>query len=234
MFTELQDRVYSPYSNILEVCAVEGKSGLLYPGVRLENISFPLSISAVQGAICSCLGNGDEPAVLYQPDNRSELIGEWVENFDIEHRNITPEKTDYYNPLIKGSFNIMKRLEELAKKAVTSHSDFPVSALIEVDGGYIPGVNVEVPAWSLGLCAERVAVFRAVSTGYTEFKKMHVFAPKGDFSSPCGACRQVLAEWMPNERVELNHGDGTQSTHAVSDLLPFGFTSGSLNKSESK
>lgn len=230
MFTKLQDRVYSPYSNISEFCAVEGKSGLLYPGVRLENISFPLSISAVQGAICSCLGNSDEPAILYQPENSSELIGEWVEKFNIEHINNTPEKSDYYNPLIKGSINIKKTLQELAQKAVTTHSDFPVSALIEVDGGYISGVNVEVPAWSLGLCAERVAIFRAVSAGYTTFKKIHVFAPKGDFSSPCGACRQVLAEWMPNEQVELNHGDGSISTHAISDLLPFGFTSGSLNK----
>ncbi|MEX0661782.1 MAG: cytidine deaminase [Balneolaceae bacterium] len=226
----LKKRVYSPYSNTVEYCIVEGKSGIHYPGVRVENISFPLTISAVQGAICSCLGNGDEPHVLYQPEPTSELLNYWVDEYNLSQEKELPDSLNLYDALISKTTDSESLLKELAKKSHTQHSNFPVAVLLDVSDGYICGVNVEVSSWSLGLCAERVAIFRAISAGFREFEKITVSAPKGDFSSPCGACRQVMAEWMPRQRVELHHGDGSLSTHNIAQLLPHGFTSGNLKK----
>ncbi|MEX2435670.1 MAG: cytidine deaminase [Balneolaceae bacterium] len=223
-------KCYSPYSGTEEVCLVEGKSGLFYPGVRIENISFPLTISAVQAAICSCLGNSDKPVALYQPEPSSELKQHWVDEFNLKTKASLPEKANLYNPLMNLNINIHETLLDLCSNAQTIHSGFPVSALLETDDGYIPGVNVETNAWGLGLCAERVALSRAVSAGYTLYLGLHIHAPKGEFSSPCGACRQVLAEWMPDKRISLYHGDGTRSSHFTSHLLPYGFTTSSLNK----
>lgn len=224
----LKERVYSPYSNTIEYCIVEGKSGTHYPGVRLENISFPLTISAVQGAICSCLGNEDEPAVLFQPDPVSELLHYWLDEFDLKHKSELPDSLNLYDPLLSKTIEPVQVLGDLTRISHTQHSNFPVAALLDVADGYIPGVNVEVSSWSLGLCAERVAIFRAVSAGYREFESIIVTAPKGDFSSPCGACRQVMAEWMPRKQVELHHGNETLSKHNIAQLLPHGFTSENL------
>lgn len=221
---------YSPYSNTEETCYIEGKSGVLYPGVRIENISFPLSISAIQAAVCSCLGNGDQPVQLFQSEPFSELKNQWVSEFDLQVSEMITEPDNQFSPLLPADTDIPETLKNLSKTSITIHSKFPVSALLETDSGFIPGVNVEVEAWVLGLCAERVALSRAISSGITDFRSIHIYAPKGDFSSPCGACRQVLAEFMPRKVAELHHGDGTLSKHNISQLMPYGFTSGSLKK----
>ena len=219
---------YSPYSGIEETCFIKGKSGMYYPGVRVENISFPLSISAIQAAICSCLANGDRPVSINQLTEESELSSHWIEEFELSFFTTEPDTDDFFNPLIEPSGNINSILKKLTAKSVTIHSGFPVSVLLNVGKGYIEGVNIETRIWSLGLCAERVAIARAVAAGFTEFKSIHVYAPKGDFCSPCGACRQVMSEFMPNSVAELHHGDGTLSKHTIAQLLPFGFTSASL------
>jgi homotetrameric cytidine deaminase len=222
---------YAPYSHSEEYCLVEGKSGLFYPGVRVENISFPLTISAVHGAISSCLANGDQPASIYQDEPHSELLEVWIEEFDANRINSLPESPTLFNPLLPLDSDINATLKELAKNCVIPHSNFPVTALLETPDGYIPGVNVEVGAWSLGLCAERTAIHRAITAGYGDsLGRLHIYAPKGDFSSPCGACRQVMAEFMPREQVVLHHGNQTSSSHFVKDLLPYGFTGSTLKK----
>jgi homotetrameric cytidine deaminase len=222
---------YSPYTDKQEYCLVEGESGLFYPGVRVENISFPLTISALQAAASSCLGNGDRPVSLHVKGTPSELEEWWVKELNITIREELPEQPELYDPLLPADIDRTDTLSELTRKSVTPHSGFPVSSLLETDSGFIPGVNVEVGAWSLGLCAERTAIARAVTAGVIQqVKALHISAPKGDFSSPCGACRQVMAEFFPRIPVTLHHGNGTQSTHFVSDLLPFGFTGESLKK----
>ncbi len=222
---------YSPYSGSDEYCLVEGRSGIFYPGTRIENISFPLTISAVQGSMISCLANGDSPLSIYQEDPASELLTFWEQEFDIHRTHSLPESPKLYDPLLPPDINITDTLRELSEKSVIPNSSFPVAALLETEQGFIPGVNVEVSAWSLGLCAERTAISRAVSAGITDrMMALHIYAPQGEFSSPCGACRQVLAEFLPRQRVVLHHGNQTQSKHYVSDLLPYGFTGSSLKK----
>ena len=222
---------YAPFSEIDEYCLVEGKSGLFYPGVRVENISFPLTISAVRTAICSCLANDDFPVSIFQNEPVSELLEFWITEFQIKQVNKLPDSPDLYDPLITDDIDLVATLKNLTKSSVTPHSDFPVTALLETDKGYIAGVNIEVSAWSLGLCAERTAISRAITAGYgNKLLRMHIYAPKADFISPCGSCRQVLADLMPRQQVILYHGNQTSSTHFVKDLLPHGFTSSSLKR----
>ena len=223
-------KAYSPYSGTEETCIVEGKSGFHYPGVRIENISFPLTISAVQAAVCSCLANNDIPIKLYQELPESELKQYWLEQFNLNASNSLPQNPNWFDPVLDKNINVIDTLEKLCSKSVTIHSDFPVTALLETENGFVPGANVEVSAWSLGLCAERVAVVRAISAGLGDFKTMHIYAPKGLFSSPCGACRQVLAEHMPDKPVELHHKKDSLTRHLTNHLLPYEFVTKSLNK----
>lgn len=228
---QLKQHIYSPYSNNDEEwCVVIGDSGTAYTGVRIENISFPLTITSMHGAICSCLGNGDQPNSFYSGAANEELQTYWVEQYDLNRLPHPPDAIKFYDPFIKEAGKPDDLLKDLIDSAVTTHSGFPVSALLYTEKGIVPGVNIEVNSWSLGLCAERLALFRAISFGAVSFQKLKIYAPKGDFSSPCGACRQVLMEWMPDKDVELHHGDNTLSTHKVMHLLPYAFSSSKLIK----
>ena len=228
--TNLKDRVYSPYSdNTDEWCIVLGASGTAYPGVRVENIAFPLTITAMHGAICSCLANGDRPAAYVPGSDTLEMESYWTAEFSLDKLDRVPESVSLFNPLLPLSVDTDSELNKLTKQAVIPHSKFPVAALLKTSEGYVTGVNVELESWTLGLCAERVSIFRAISHGYTEFTDLLITAPKGDFSSPCGACRQVLMEWMPRGHINLRHGDGSHSTHNTMDLLPYAFSSSKLS-----
>lgn len=229
----LLSRSRAPFSGNPSACLIEGKKGVLYPGVRLEISSFPISISSVQAAVSSCLANQDKPVSVKWFGNKPELVDFWCDLFQLPEMKNQAESLPLYDPLISTSDpNIL--LQTLLDFAVTPASSFPVSALLQIhiadQTAWIPGVNVEPGPWSLGLCAERVAIIRALSAGYEPSGSMKIHAPKAEFSSPCGACRQVLFETMPNYDLELFHGDGSRSRHAVFDLLPMSFLSTSLQK----
>ncbi|MEX0944612.1 MAG: cytidine deaminase [Balneolaceae bacterium] len=225
---------YSPYSGIEESCFIEGASGLFYPGVRIENVSFSLTISAVRAAVCSCLANGDQPRQLYhlKSTEQPDLTDFWVNEFALKKKEKLPDKFEQYNPILFTDLTDkpIEELTRLCKNAVTIHSDFPVSSLLKTDLGYISGVNVEVSSWSMGLCAERVAISRAISHGLDHFEIIYVYAPKSSFCSPCGSCRQVMNEFMHDKVVELHHSDHTISRHFVQHLLPYGIVTDKLKK----
>lgn len=229
---DISSKSYTPYSKKPESCLILGSSGIVYPGVRVENISFPLTIPAFQAGICSCLGNGDEPVgVIDGNSNNDDGLSEfWIQTFQLKTLDRLPDESELYDPLIDGINDVAGRLKKLCEKSVSDRSGFPVSALLKTQKGNIPGVNIEFEQWNLGLCAERVAIARAIAAGFNEFTGIHIYAPKSEFISPCGACRQVLYEFMPDELVELHHDDESKSTHFVSHLLPNGFTTNSLKK----
>ena len=229
----LNSRCYVPYSQQPESCIVEAVSGTGYLGVRIENISFPLTISATRAALSSCLANDDTPTAIHlsgaqQPDPY------WVESFSLEvHTEATIPDIPYYDPLIAAeNADPAMILEEFLHKAVTPASNFAVAALLETTKGFVGGANVEFSSWSRGLCAERVAISRAIAHGYQPFHRLFITTSGGDFSSPCGSCRQVIMEHLPNNKLVLRHPDGTQSTHKASHLLPFNFRSEQLRKPE--
>ncbi len=114
--------------------------------------------------------------------------------------------------------------------AVVEESNFPVSALVETEEGYFSGVNIECSSWNLGLCAERVVITKALTYGAKKLENLHIHSRGGEFSSPCGACRQVIMEHMPDKQIYLHHADGTESVHFAVDLLPHSFRSSTLAK----
>jgi homotetrameric cytidine deaminase len=223
---------YVPYSHAPRTCVIESKSGKFYSGVRIENISYPLTIPAVQAACAICLSEGNIPSKLYLNDHDYEQLDFWQKEFDLELIYGAELPTDNAEDLFKTDPQIdaSVKLKGLLQRAVVPNSDFPVSALLFTQNGYFEGVNIEVSDWTRGLCAERVALAKAITAGITEFERLEIHTRKGQVSSPCGACRQVITEFMPINKLILHHADHTTSEHFMNDLLPFNFTSDSLRK----
>lgn len=93
--------------------------------------------------------------------------------------------------------DIYKGLIELLKKSYSPYSNYPVAAYVDTDIGLIPGVNVENGSLGLTSCAERNAIFNAITNGAKVFKTVYVITKNnGDIGSPCGACRQVVSEFL--------------------------------------
>lgn len=112
---------------------------------------------------------------------------------------------------------------EARRRAYVPYSNYPVGAALRTKFGKVfTGVNVENAAYPTTMCAERTAVFTAVTAGEREFEIIAVVTDNG--GSPCGSCRQVLAEFGLNTVVLLADGDGNlvQET-TVKDLLPGAF-----------
>ena len=88
---------------------------------------------------------------------------------------------------------------EISEKSYSPYSKFRVgAALLMEDGSVITGVNIENRSFGLTNCAERTAVFKAVSEGYMTFKALAIATPASDYPvGPCGACRQVRTEFAP-------------------------------------
>ena len=107
-----------------------------------------------------------------------------------------------------------------ARQAYAPYSEFPVgAALLPAGGGEaILGVNVENASYGLTSCAERNAVFAAVGAGRRDFSAIAVHAEAGS-APPCGACRQVLAEFSPSMTVVYRSGGEVVATTAA-ELLP--------------
>ena len=113
---------------------------------------------------------------------------------------------------------------EARKRAYCPYSRFPVgAALLCADGTVVTGVNVENAVNGLSLCAERVALFKAVSEGKHDFVKIAV-ACGGDHCRLCGACRQVLFEHAPDIEILMGNPEGEFVRTTIRDLLPEPFS----------
>lgn len=121
--------------------------------------------------------------------------------------------------------NLTKVANEMLEKAYVPYSKFPVgAALVTKDGKIYTGCNIENASYPLTNCAERTAVFKAVSEGDKEFQTIVVTADTEGPVSPCGACRQVLVEFCePEMPVVLTNKKGDIKETTVSELLPGAF-----------
>ncbi len=129
---------------------------------------------------------------------------------------------------------VRKKLLEMAKKArenaYAPYSNFKVgAAIITEDGKVFTGANVENASYGLSICAERVALFKAVSEGYRKFKAIAVVADTDGPVSPCGACRQVLSEFGDMDVIMANV-KGDMKVMKLSELLPESFTPEDLRR----
>ena len=123
--------------------------------------------------------------------------------------------------------------EELCAQAVAMldmayvpYSHFPVGAALECDDGTVyTGCNIENAGYTPTNCAERTAVFKAVSEGHLKFTRIAIAARTERFTAPCGVCRQVLAEFDPQLTMEviLVNQEGKTLELTLKDLLPYSF-----------
>jgi cytidine deaminase len=119
--------------------------------------------------------------------------------------------------------DLVRQAIEARKRAYVPYSRFPVGAsLLTRSGKIYTGCNVENASYGLTVCAERVAIWKAVSEGETEFSALAVATNIG--GSPCGACRQVMAEFAPDMPVLIADLSGQITPLSVADLLPLAFT----------
>lgn len=121
-------------------------------------------------------------------------------------------------------FELIQIAKQAAENAYAPYSDFYVgAALLTKDGQVFKGCNVENASYGATNCAERTAIFKAVSEGYRSFSKIAVIAKDGSTAYPCGICLQVMQEFMPDGFVILEQDDRIV-TYALKELLPNGFT----------
>jgi cytidine deaminase len=119
-------------------------------------------------------------------------------------------------------------MDELARAALAARahafapfSKFQVGAAIEDETGRIhTGCNVENATYGLTVCAERVAVFKAISEGVRKFRRVVVAADTDVLTPPCGACRQILWEFCGDVEIALVNPRGKMETYRLKDLFP--------------
>jgi cytidine deaminase len=108
--------------------------------------------------------------------------------------------------------------------AVADFSHFKVGAALETETGeIITGCNVENASYGLTICAERVAIFKALSEGKRAFTRIVVVAETADPTPPCGACRQIIWEFCGDIEVTLANLQKVTKTLQMKDLLPLPF-----------
>ncbi|MFP9170586.1 MULTISPECIES: cytidine deaminase [unclassified Streptococcus] len=113
-----------------------------------------------------------------------------------------------------------------SENAYVPYSHFPIGAVLVTDEGKIyTGVNIENASFGLTNCGERTAIFKAVSEGERLFKELIIYGQTEKPVSPCGACRQVMAEFFePDLPVTLVAKDKSTVVMTVKELLPYSFT----------
>lgn len=119
---------------------------------------------------------------------------------------------------------LVERALAARAEAYAPYSRFAVgAALLAADGTVYTGANVENASYGLSMCAERVALFKAVSEGRRSFSALAVACGEDEYCRPCGACRQVLAEFAPDLRLLMANARGDFREMMLTELLPEAF-----------
>ena len=114
-------------------------------------------------------------------------------------------------------------------RAYDRYSHFPVGAALECeDGTVFTGCSVENASYPAGICAERNAIFHAVSEGHTRFRRIVVAGQSTSFCGPCGVCRQVMREFAPELEIICLNAAGEERVYTLDELLPHSFGPESL------
>ncbi|MDK2798657.1 MAG: cytidine deaminase [Clostridiales bacterium] len=121
-----------------------------------------------------------------------------------------------------------KKLIEIASHArinsYSPYSKFRVgAALLTKSGKVFTGCNIENATYGATCCAERTAIYKAISEGEKEFEAIAVQGDNEGFTFPCGICRQVIAEFSPSIKVILSDKEKNIKVYPLSDLLPHAF-----------
>jgi cytidine deaminase len=131
----------------------------------------------------------------------------------------------------KSAVELVRAARTARRHAHAGYSKFKVGAALETaDGTIITGCNVENATYGLTICAERVAMFKALSEGHRRFTRVAVVAKTKAPTPPCGACRQILWEFGGDLEVVLANLTRETGRHRLKDLLPLPFDARLLRK----
>lgn len=120
--------------------------------------------------------------------------------------------------------SLVESAERARQLSLAPFSQFHVGAAIETDGGKVfTGCNIESASYGLTVCAERVAIWKALSEGERQFKTLAIVADTESLTPPCGTCRQIIWEFAKNATIVLANLRGDRETMQVRDLLPRAF-----------
>lgn len=124
---------------------------------------------------------------------------------------------------------LLDKAKEAMKNAYTPYSHFNVGAAVLTQSGKIyTGCNIENAAYGATNCAERTAIFKAVSEGEKEITDIAVVSSSGDFTYPCGICRQVISEFMKEGNLVFENNQGEMRVLKLSEIYPYSFTKENL------
>ena len=218
------------------------------PGVRIESASYPLTIPALLNAYTTYMSLSRERIVAiamnrsFRPEEL--LLAESISTTPLQQATdkllvdtdkILPPPFDWpLSPVIEEDLprtpaDGIKMARSFLEKAYVPESDFPVSCILIADGNkLIPGVNVENADWTKILCAERNALGTGISYGYKDFGTMYLTCAKDAMCSPCGACRQLIAELTPKATLWMDRGSDPEQHSTPELLLPASFTGRAL------
>lgn len=119
---------------------------------------------------------------------------------------------------------LLNQAHQAMENAYVPYSKFPVGAAVYANGEMYQGCNIENASYGLTNCAERTAMFKAVSEGHAKLESIAVCADTEGPVSPCGACRQVMTEFFaPETKVYLTNVSGDLAEYTVAELLPGAF-----------
>ena len=146
------------------------------------------------------------------------------------------ESTDrQQNKIASDLQKLIERAADARNCALARYSNFCVGAALEAEGGEVyTGCNVESAAYEQTICAERVAIWKALSEGERRFTRLAVVVDTERLTPPCGACRQVIWEFCGDIPVILANTRGDTETLQMRDLLPRPFDSNFLEETEAE
>jgi len=127
--------------------------------------------------------------------------------------------------------SLVASAKEARRRAYSPYSGVKIGAAVLTSKGRVfTGCNIENASYGLSCCAERTAIFKAVSEGYVDLVAIAIVSKSDDFTKPCGACRQVMVEYSPRLKVLRRGTDGFAEDTTVDRLLPGPFKPSGLQK----
>ena len=243
-------RAHVPYSKTNEAVLLLFDDGQWIPGVRVESASFSLSLSALANAYTTAATLGrdarivavvashslrteEEQYVELLPLSLSKRAPDLHVHTSIDTEMALPLPTAAASPYLDASISSPSQgvalARDVAGRAVVPISDFTVGAVLETNQGQlIPGANVEHSDWARIVCAERNALGTWRSYDGSSVQALYLSCPLDPQGTPCGACRQWLAELAPEITIWMDRGDASPLATSPGDLLPGSFTGEAL------
>ena len=249
----LRARAHVPFSEAPTAAVLLLDDGRWIPGVRVESASYSLTLPAVLNAYTTAVAAGVADAVaafvLSRPFRREEALyvkalpqgpheavadDAWLQGGWAGDGGALPPVDAPLTPTLDrfsddpaesiGTAEGIDTARRAAQRAHVPASDYPVGTVLDLgDGRLVPGANVEHPDWARILCAERNALGTVQSYGLPTPTRLFLTCAEDASGTPCGACRQLLAELAPDTTLWMDRRDEPPECTTVSALLPGSF-----------